>query len=170
MVAPHIMVGRIARAHGLRGEVGVQGDGTIEHMTEGTRLWLAPPPVDAPRHVTLRSMRPGPKGLLVSFDEIQEIDTARRVVGSTLLANASDLPDVWQSGPISLLGYSVDDETRGPLGSVDDIIITGANDVWAVKSDKGTEVLIPVIDDVVIQIDHTEHRITVRLLPGLIEE
>jgi len=62
----------------------------------------------------------------------------------------------------------IDDE-RGLIGTVDDVIITGANDVWIVDGPFG-EVLIPVIEDVVHEIDEDAMTARVTLLPGLIEE
>jgi 16S rRNA processing protein RimM len=67
------------------------------------------------------------------------------------------------------VGLKVVDEARGSLGLIEDVIVTGANDVWVVRGPYG-EVLIPVIDDVVISVHESEGLVTVRLLPGLIDE
>ena len=62
------------------------------------------------------------------------------------------------------------DEERGELGVIDEIIVTGANDVWVVRGGPLGEVLIPVIDDCVLEVDTETRTARVRLLPGLIEE
>jgi 16S rRNA processing protein RimM len=63
----------------------------------------------------------------------------------------------------------VNDAAHGDLGMIEDLIVTGANDVWVVSGPYG-EVLIPVIDDVVLAVDHDAGSISVRLLPGLLPE
>jgi 16S rRNA processing protein RimM len=67
------------------------------------------------------------------------------------------------------VGCAVEDEERGSLGTIREVIATGANDVWVVRGD-GDEVLLPVIDDVVVDVDAATRVIRVRLLPGLMEE
>ena len=60
---------------------------------------------------------------------------------------------------------SVVDEARGVLGEIVEVIVTGANDVWVVDGPFG-EVLLPVIDDVVLDVDEEARTAQVRLLAG----
>jgi len=53
------------------------------------------------------------------------------------------------------------------LGTVDEVISTGANDVYVVRSE-GREVLIPAIEDVVLEINLAQGRLVVELMEGLI--
>jgi 16S rRNA processing protein RimM len=62
----------------------------------------------------------------------------------------------------------IDATTQTPLGVVADILETGANDVYIVKTPGGQEVLIPAIKDVVKDIDPTLGRVLVEPLPGLL--
>jgi 16S rRNA processing protein RimM len=67
-----------------------------------------------------------------------------------------------------VIGLQVEDATSHEiLGSVTDIIETGANDVYVVKSERG-EVLVPAIKDVVKQIDPGAGRMLVEPLPGML--
>jgi 16S rRNA processing protein RimM len=52
---------------------------------------------------------------------------------------------------------------------VQDIIETGANDVYVLRTPTDGELLIPVIPDVVLAIEPEQGTLTVRLLPGLEE-
>jgi len=56
------------------------------------------------------------------------------------------------------------------LGKIDDIIETGANDVYSVINDNGTEILIPAIKTVVMNIDIDSKRIKVKLPEGLVDD
>jgi 16S rRNA processing protein RimM len=53
---------------------------------------------------------------------------------------------------------------------VAEVIVTGANDVWVVRGGRWGEVLVPIIDEVVHDIDESSGTASVRLLPGLLPE
>lgn len=69
-----------------------------------------------------------------------------------------------------LKGMDVYDGKRGYLGKLIDILETGANDVYVVKSDKYGEVLIPAIKQVINSVDVENKTMQVTLLEGLIDE
>ena len=54
------------------------------------------------------------------------------------------------------------------IGVVEEIIATGANDVFVVRGE-GKEVLVPVIEDVVKEIDIEARRIVIEEIPGLLD-
>jgi 16S rRNA processing protein RimM len=53
------------------------------------------------------------------------------------------------------------------LGRISEVLFTGANDVYVVQGEKG-EILIPAIEDVVLEVDLDGGRLTVELMEGLI--
>ena len=55
------------------------------------------------------------------------------------------------------------------LGTLKDVLETGANDVYCVETKNYGEVLIPAIKQCIIKVKVEEGRMTVRLLPGLID-
>lgn len=69
-----------------------------------------------------------------------------------------------------LKGMDVYDEKRGYLGKLTDILETGANDVYTVKSDQYGEILIPSIKQVIKSVDVENKTMQVVLLEGLINE
>ena len=167
---PFTSIGRIARTHGLKGEVSV----VLDHAASldafvGLELWIVPPPARR-RTARLCAARPGPKGPLFTLEGFDSIDDARELTGRQLLARTDQLPELIETEvAVELIGFAVTDERRGDLGFVTDIIVTGANDVWVVSGPLG-EVLIPAIDDVVLAIDDEARSVLVRLLPGLVPE
>jgi 16S rRNA processing protein RimM len=60
-----------------------------------------------------------------------------------------------------LLGMAVIDELRGPLGTIERVFTTGANDVWVVRGKAGEE-LIPAIKQVVLEVDAATRTIRVQ--------
>jgi len=68
-----------------------------------------------------------------------------------------------------LIGLRVVTDTGRELGTIAEVIYTGANDVYVVKGD-GKEYLIPAIAQVVVRIDLPVSVMTVTPMPGLLDE
>jgi 16S rRNA processing protein RimM len=66
-----------------------------------------------------------------------------------------------------IVGLAVEDESGRALGRIQDVLRTGANDVYLVAGPLG-ELLIPAIADVVLTIDLEAGRVVIRPLPGLL--
>jgi 16S rRNA processing protein RimM len=83
------------------------------------------------------------------------------------LADADELPEGtyfhWQ-----IIGLRVITESGDDLGEITEIIETGANDVYVVKRDSGQDLLLPAIEEVILDVDQERGRIKVHLLPGML--
>lgn len=164
-----VPVARVVKAHGLAGEFSVVDYGDLETLALDTEVWFVPPPASV-RSGRLAGVRPGPKGPLVTVTGIDSIGAARDLQGTEMVVRPADVPErETEDEEFDPVGMSVADEGRGPLGVIDEVIVTGANDVWVVHGPLG-EVLLPVIDDVVLEIDEEARTVSVRLLPGLLPE
>jgi 16S rRNA processing protein RimM len=165
----YIAVGRIVKTHGVAGELSVAPltSLALDEMI-GDDVWIVPP-VRLARPHRISSVRTGPKGPLVVLEDVTDIEHAREMVGASLCIPGTEFPDEMLADEPSCLGYAVSDEDRGDLGTVEDTIVTGANDVWVVQGPAG-EVLLPVIDDVVLDVDHDTKVVRVKVLPGLVED
>ena len=67
-----------------------------------------------------------------------------------------------------LIGMEVLTEEQERLGTITDVMQTGANDVYVVGSDTYGDILIPAIKACILQVSVRENRMTVHLLPGLL--
>ena len=67
-----------------------------------------------------------------------------------------------------LIGLEVVTEDGESLGILNDILTTKANDIFEVKREDGTEILIPSIEECILDIDLEQKKIKVHLLEGLI--
>lgn len=167
---PFVPLGRVVKTHGLKGEVSVVPATDLPFvLPSGLEVWFVPP-VAGIRRTTVEGVRPGPKGPLVQLADVHDISTASLLVGATIVTRAEDDPFVREEEGPGPEGLLVVDESRGELGYIEDVIVTGANDVWVVRGGRFGEVLLPVIDDVVLDVDEDARVAHVRLLPGLIEE
>jgi 16S rRNA processing protein RimM len=137
----------------------------------GLEVWFVPPPAGV-RSGRIENVRRGPKGPLVKVSGVEDIGAAQKLVGADMMVRTEDMPADWcepLDDGVDPVGLRVTDVERGLLGEVVELIVTGANDVWVVDGPYG-EVLLPVIDDVVLEIDWEQETVQVRLLPGLLPD
>ena len=105
---------------------------------------------------------------LVKFQGINTREDAERLAGVELEVPIEDVPPLPDGSyyHFQILDMEVWTTTGELLGVVEDILITGGNDVYVVRSGGG-EVLVPAIEDVVLDVDVDEGKITVDLPEGL---
>ena len=165
MPEPTVAVGRIAKAHGVQGEVTVVVLSDVESRFDpGSVVWL-----EDGRSLTVASSRPYRDKLLVTFREVRDRTQAEALQTALLVVPESSSPPLpegaWWDHRIE--GCSVATDTGRELGTVAEVIHTAANDVWSAVDDAGVETLIPVLKDVVISVDLEVRRVVVREIPGL---
>lgn len=68
-----------------------------------------------------------------------------------------------------LIDMEVCDEEGKLIGTLKDVISTGANDVYAVETPEGKEVLFPAIRQCVLDVDTEAHKMTVHVMEGLLD-
>ena len=70
---------------------------------------------------------------------------------------------------VDLIGCNVVDEEKNYIGELVDVMETGANGVYVVKTPEGREVLFPVIEQCVLNKDIENKTITVHVMKGLMD-
>lgn len=162
---PTVVVGRITRPHGIRGEVAVLVLSEVsDRFADGSLVYL-----EDGRSLTVEASRPHGDRLLVRFREVRdrvEAEALRRAVLVVPESTSPALPEgSWWDHQID--GCEVVTESGRALGTVREVIHTAANDVWSAVSTDGRETLIPVLIDVLVEVDVRGKRIVVREVPGL---
>jgi len=106
---------------------------------------------------------------LEGIDTANAAETLRNVDLQIPLSDLAKLPpDSYYQHDI--LGLSVSTLAGQSLGTIVDILVTGSNDVYVVKTESGRQVLIPAIKQVIKQIDLLRHTMHIDPLPGLLDE
>lgn len=137
-------------------------------VREGLEVFVVPPRLKGPRSHVVTHVSEGAHGQLVSLSGVTGIDAADGFRGRYLLAREQDLPDdVALHDAEALFGREVADESLGFLGTIEEVMVGPANDVWVVEGPFG-EVLVPVVDDVVLEVPDTGV-IRVRVPSGLVD-
>ena len=110
--------------------------------------------------------------LLLKMKGIDDIETSRRYIGTEVYVDRDELEPLEEDECYipDLLGLSVVTDDGKTLGKINDVIETGANDVYSVRMENGKDVLIPAIHDCILDVDIDGGKMTVHLLPGLIDE
>jgi 16S rRNA processing protein RimM len=165
MDEPTVAVGRITRAHGVHGEVAVLVISEVpERFRDGATVWT-----DDGRALTISASRSHGDRLLVRFDGVADREQADALRGTLLVVPESASPELPEGSwwDHRIVGCEVETVGGRALGTVRDVIHTAANDVWSVVDATETESLIPVIGNVIVEVDVVARRIVVRELPGL---
>jgi 16S rRNA processing protein RimM len=156
-----LAVGRIARAHGVRGEVSVHRLSEVEErFASGSVLRL-----EDGRTLTVEHARPHQQRLLVKFEEIADRTEAESLGGELLLIPSEAAPDAPKGSywVHQLVGLEVVTEDGRSLGKIMEVQGNPANDLWVTE----TGMLIPAVHDVVTNVNITSGKVTVRDVPGL---
>jgi 16S rRNA processing protein RimM len=164
-------VGKIVNTHGIRGELKIvpQTDFLEERFEKGSKLVIETPqgtriPVQVDASRIHKNM------VLVKFKEFNEINECEKYKGSLLKVEEQYLAELEEDEYYyhEIIGCAVVTEEGEQLGTITEILSPGANDVWVVKPTKGKELLLPVIDEVVLDVDIGEKQVRVRLMEGLL--
>ena len=98
-----------------------------------------------------------------NFDNMNDVEKFRKCKIFVDREHAVSLEDD-EYFVADLLGVSVIDENGNVLGMLEDVIETGANDVYVVKNNSGNEILIPAIKDCILDVNVNERVMRVHLL------
>ncbi len=165
-----LVVGKLRRPHGIRGEIimSVWTD-FPDRLVPGMEVYVG----NDYKPVHVRSIRRYREDLLISFDEYLVREDVGILRNQEVMVRTDTCPPLVE-GELYLhqvLGMTViDNSSDNLLGTITEIIETGANDVYVVRDDKGLEILLPAIDSVILDINIESKQIRVHLLPGLVDK
>ena len=168
-----LVVGRIARPHGVLGELAVEvrTDDPELRLAAGAVLETEPA---AAGPLTIASTRWHSGRLLVRFADVRDRTAAEALRGALLLvdsADLEDLPDPDSYRDHQLVGLTVVDPDGAPVGSVSDVLHHG-QDLLVVAgsgSRAGAEILIPFVGAIVTEVDLEARVVRVDPPAGLLD-
>jgi 16S rRNA processing protein RimM len=161
-----VVIGEAVKPFGIRGELKVHPfTESFEAFERSSTLVLGNVPY------RVQSFRKHKGAALISFEGIDTPEKARELVGSLVQTAPENLPPkeddeyYW----FELIGMKVRTVDGRDLGTVADLMRTGAHDVLQVEGDYG-EVLLPMIEQVVLEVDTEKGEVLVDPLEGLIPD
>lgn len=162
----HVVVGVIIGAWGLRGDLKIEthSDYPDRFVPEGV-VYL-----DGEPCVILRT-RYHKAGRVIGLDTIFDRTSADRLCGRALTVPASEMPelDVNTFFYFDIIEMAVRTTHGDELGRIEEILTTGASDVYVVRG-SGREVLIPAVREYVVDVDVERGVMTVSLPKDYLNE
>ncbi|MFE5517628.1 ribosome maturation factor RimM [Streptomyces virginiae] len=167
-----LVVARIGRAHGIKGEV------TVEVRTDEPELRLSPgavlrtePATAGP--LTIETGRVHSGRLLLRFAGVKDRTGAEALRNILLIAEVDpaelpEEPDEYYDHQLMDLDVVLEDGTE--IGRITEISHLPSQDLFIVERPDGTEVMIPFVEEIVAEIDLEEQRCVITPPPGLIDE
>lgn len=143
-------MGRVLGPFGLKGELKAQAlTDNADRFKAKAKLFAGQQPV------TIAKCREAAGQLYLTFKGFADRDSVDKFRHALLQVPESDLPALPEGEyyRFQLVGLSVVDRAGTMLGTLDEIIETGANDVYRVHPAEGADLLLPALADVVISVD-----------------
>jgi 16S rRNA processing protein RimM len=170
-----VVVGRIGRAHGIRGEVGVEirTDEPHRRFTVGAVVRTDP----GGRALTIRSVRTHRERMLLAFDGLDDRSAVEPLGGALLVVDVPDTEtpaDPEEFYDRQLVGLAVRPlsephaEPGESIGTVTEVLHLPVQDVLAVRRDDGGEILVPFVSELVPLVDLAAGHVGVLDVPGLL--
>src|SRR5680860_445351 len=179
MAEREVVVGRIGKAHGIKGEVSVEPrtDEPERRFTVGAVLTTEAPLGGTPHgrgrppKVTVQALRWNQSRLLVWFEEIRDRNQAEAARGLVLLASVDedetpDDPEEFYDHQLVGLGVFTGEGNR--IGELTVVVHGAAQDLLSIRADDGREILVPFVSELVPTVDVPGGRIVVEDRPGLL--
>ena len=165
-----LRVGVITSTHGVRGEVKVfpttddaKRFKKLKHVMIDTGKELKPMEIEQVKF--FKNM------VILSFSEFNDINEIEKYKGCELYVTREDAVPLEEDEfyIADVIDAEVFEDNGKKLGTLVDVMQTGANDVFVVKMENGKEVLLPVIKDCVLDINAEEKKIVVHMMNGLLD-
>jgi 16S rRNA processing protein RimM len=165
-----LRVGVISSTHGLKGEVKVFP--TTDDVTRFKSLKNVMMDTGSGHmNLEIQGVKFFKNMVILKFKEFDSINEVEKYKGKDLLIKRDQAvtlgPD--ENFIFELIGLRVVLEDGTEFGTLTDVIKTGANDVYEVKTKEGKEVLLPAIKQCVLGVDLEEGTVTVHIMDGLLD-
>ncbi len=164
-----IRIGKIVATHGLNGSL------ILTHVV-GNSKWLKK------EHILHVEMQKGSyipyfvsqckasndKEYIITVEDIDKMESAKKLVTKQVYVDESILAGYAKESPLLWIGFTVIDKNNGRIGEIEDVSQTGFQ--WLARVNyKGSEVLVPLIDQMIEKVDIKTRTINVNLPEGLLE-
>ena len=150
-----IALGKIVKPHGLKGWVQVYPYSEDTALLESDTVYIQDKKGQfVPFHVSSTRLKKR-KVLLIKLDDVADRNRAETLVGHELFQAEAELPPTEEDEYywFQLKGLVVKDRTGRTVGMVKDINATGGPDLLVVEDNDGREILVPLVKDIIYDIE-----------------
>ncbi|MDD6856894.1 MAG: ribosome maturation factor RimM [Lachnospiraceae bacterium] len=164
-----LQVGFITQTHGIRGEVKVYPTtDDVNRFNELKKAYIDSKEVLVP--VKISGVRYFKNLVILKFKGINNINDVEKYKKCPLLIDREDAVPLEEGEYFitDILGLKVVTDDDKELGTVKDVLQTGANDVYVIQTEDNKEILIPAIKQCILGVDLENKEMKVHLLEGLL--
>ena len=165
-----LRVGVISSTHGIRGEV------KVYPTTDDPERFLDLDEVilDTGREhkiLEIEGVKFFKNQVILKFKGYDNINDIEKYLKKDLLVDREHAVELGENENFiaDLIDMEVVTDEGKVLGTLTDVIETGANVVYAVKTPEGKEILLPAIRDCILDVNVDEKRMTVHVMEGLLD-
>ncbi len=169
MKAGFLLIGKVAKPHGLSGHMKVHSyAASPETFFAGRKVFLSRG--EEVQEWVISEAKPQAHSLLLKFKGLEDRQQAERLIGFSLYIEEKDLQALPEGEYYwyQLIGSRVYTDGDQFLGVMESIFATSAHDIWVIRN-REKEILFPAVEDVILSVDKTNKEIRVRDLYGLAE-
>ena len=163
-----VVIGKFRKPHGIRGEIVMTVLTDFPDLVKtGEKIFVG----EAYHPYLIKNIRWHGADMLVSLEELPDRTAVEIFRNIMVYMKAGDIPELPEGGFYThqLVGMEVITDQGQNLGRIKEIIVTGANDVYLVEPVEGKDILIPAIDQVVLDINQDEGKGLIHIIPGLLD-
>lgn len=159
-----LSIGILQKPHGFNGEVKMEvWTDFPERIKKGKEVFIG----EGKEKFTVKSFRRSKNEFLISLKEIDNLEIIKKWVKNIVYVSSKNLPvlDNYHFYYHQIIGLDVFSTDNTYLGKIVEIIRTGSNDVYVIQNDEQntTELLIPAIESVIINVNLKDNRIIIKL-------
>ena len=165
----YIEIGQIVNTNGLKGVVKVNPfTDDISKFEELKYVYIQLK--NELKKVKIEQVRYNKNQVLLKLEGIDSIEEAEKYRNFYLKTEKESQEDLGEDTYyiVDLIGLDVYTAKNEYLGKIEDVFPTGSNDVYVIKREENTDLLIPAIKDVVKKVDIKNKKMIINLIPGLI--
>lgn len=169
-----LVIGRVAKAHGIAGElvVDVRTDDPHERFVRGTTLRGRGARGGPERTFTIESVRPHGDRLLVRLTDVADRDAADALRGTLFLVDSAELPPITDSDEFydhQLEGLRAQTVAGDDIGVVTEVLHTAGAELLSIKTDAGREILVPFVSAIVTSVSLQDGTVEIDPPVGLLD-
>lgn len=164
-------VGKIVNTHGLRGEVKVVAwTDSPDDFEKIKTVYIKMKSEQI--SLKIKSIKYQKNNLIIKFDEFNDINEVLPYKNAVLYADREELGPLDEGVYyiVDLIGLDVITDDGEKVGVICDVFNAGASDIYDVKREGKKNLLLPVIDEVVKEVDLENGRVVVNIMEGLDDE
>ncbi len=164
----YLAIGHLRRPHGVYGEMVMEVHTDFpERIKSGMKVFVG----ESHDAMVIDGARFHNEGLIIKFQGVETPKGVGRYRNLWVYVASADRPPLPEGQYYfhELIGLQVADEKDESIGELTEIIETGANNVYVVTRPDGSEVLLPAIPSVILDVEMGRHLMRVHLLDGLLD-